>query len=85
MKWEYLFVSCEWTDMWRPRYINQQEQQGWETAPAMDQFARQLGEQGWEMIAFAPVTLVTGNGDASGMTIETNYSAIEMAFKRPHP
>jgi hypothetical protein len=85
MRWEYLFVSCEWGEVWRPRYVNQQEQAEWEIGPTMDQFARQLGEQGWELVSFAPVTLVGGKGDLSGLTIETNYSTIEMAFKRPRP
>jgi len=83
MKWEYLFVSCEWADFWRPRYVNQEELPGWLSGVSMSQYIQQLGTTGWEMIGFAPVTLVTGNTDPAGTTIQTDYNALELAFKRP--
>ena len=81
-QWEYLFLSAEWADYWRPRWTNQRELDRWEQGPPLAQFLQQLGVQGWELVSGAPVTLVSGSS-ASGSEIATDYSSLELFFKRP--
>lgn len=54
-KWEYLRVDMEGNgQFWVPHSINGQELRDWKKGPNFYDFANQLGDQGWELIA--PIT-----------------------------
>lgn len=68
-KWEYLFVDFRDYEGLRPRRVNDQELEGWETGPRMVDYFDQLGEQGWELTGYHPITM----------------GVIDAIFKRPKP
>ena len=49
-QWEYLFVLCEVSGEWRPRYVNGKELRDWKKGPAIFDYANTMGEEGWELI-----------------------------------
>lgn len=50
-QWEYLEVVLERArGEKRPRYLNQDEQAGWESGPTAIAFFNSLGREGWELI-----------------------------------
>ncbi len=74
-KWEYLIVTADLErNYWRPRYVNSRELPDWRRGPTLDEFANELGEQGWELVA-APFT--TGDAEFRGVAVA------RMIFKRP--
>jgi hypothetical protein len=56
-KWEYLLVSFQQHNGWRPRFINGQELEDWAAMPVIHDYANQLGEVGWELAGAASGTL----------------------------
>lgn len=54
-KWKYMFVVCHLNEQkqWTPHYINGQEVPDWFAGPPIHQASNDLGEKGWELIAFA--------------------------------
>ncbi len=52
-KWEYTFVLFGVGDRnaWRPAEVNDQTLPNWKRGPTGSEFANQLGEQGWELVA----------------------------------
>ena len=86
-KWEYLFAVAEvhaaWgEEIWRPRWVNGEELREWKRGPTVQQFANQLGQEGWELVQVGP-------GGDRGYTIATTaavgLSPLPMFFKRPLP
>ncbi len=75
-KWEYLFVTADKgdKDMTRPRWVNGQELPSWKKGPTFTEFANQMGEQGWELVA-APYTEASGAYGSTGNR--------RLIFKRP--
>jgi len=54
-QWEYLFVETALDKgTWRPYTVNGKELPNWKNGPRYQDYANQLGEQGWELVA-APV------------------------------
>lgn len=80
-KWEYLSVIAEYPaglldsktnyHEYKPKFINGQEQKDWKRGSTIDEYMKNLGEQGWELISFT--TPVYG------------VMPIMMVFKRPKP
>ena len=50
-QWEYLEVGLDRVrGAKRPRFLNQTEQNGWETGPTAIAFFNTLGHEGWELV-----------------------------------
>ena len=70
-KWEYLFIRADYVGgQWKPRHMNDQEVTDWKRGPVLSEFANQLGEQGWELVA-APFSITEG------------VASFRLIFKRP--
>ena len=67
-KWEYLYVGVDYNSD-KPRYINGQELRDWKRQPHISVFMNQMGEQGWELVAF----------------FNPSATVSPMVFKRPKP
>ena len=48
-QWELLLVSFQEYKGWRPRYVNGEELADWMDAPVIQDYATQLGQEGWEL------------------------------------
>src|SRR5512133_2030779 len=53
VKWEYLLVSFQDHNGWRPRFVNGQELEDWTAMPVIHDYANLLGEAGWELAGAA--------------------------------
>lgn len=56
-KWEYLFVQVSpargfTSTTWRAFAINDEPVANWERGPEWQDFFQQLGQRGWELVAF---------------------------------
>jgi hypothetical protein len=72
-KWEYLLVSFQEHNFWRPRFINGQELEDWTAMPVIHDYANLLGDVGWELAGAA-------SGALSGLT-----DGKQLCFKREKP
>ena len=83
-KWEYLFViATNEGNQWRPQYVNGQELSGWQRGPTLYQFANQMGEQGWELVAAPYTETAICGSDSWGNTHNTSYdTTYRLIFKR---
>lgn len=54
-KWKYMFITARAAEdgQWRPQYINGNEVPNWFSGAPIHQAANDLGEKGWEMVAYA--------------------------------
>jgi hypothetical protein len=51
-KWEYLFLTAEKLEkVWRPRFVNGKELEGWDTGSNLYEFANKLGNKRWELVS----------------------------------
>ena len=86
-KWEYSFVFATVTNdgEFRPRFANDKELDDWQAGPTLYEYANQLGESGWELLASNPVVFTQSNWHPLRETqsIVSELRAIEMVFKRP--
>ncbi len=72
-RWEYLLVSFQEHNGWRPRFVNGQELEDWTAMPIIHDYANLLGEVGWELAGAAA-------GALYGLT-----DAKQLCFKRAKP
>ncbi len=86
-KWEYSFVFATVTNdgEFRPRFANDEELDEWQTGPSLYEYANQLGESGWELLASNPVVFTQSKWQSLReiQSISSELRAIEMVFKRP--
>jgi len=86
-QWEYYFVFATVTNdgEFRPRFANDQEIDGWQSGPTLYEYANQLGDSGWELLASNPVVFIQSNWQSFRETqsISSELRTIEMVFKRP--
>ena len=86
-QWEYYFVFATVTadGEFRPRFANDEEHDDWQAGPSLYEYANQLGESGWELLASNPVVFTQSNWHPLRETqsIVSELRAIEMVFKRP--
>jgi hypothetical protein len=71
--WEYLIVSFQEHNGWRPRFINGQELEDWTEMPVIHDYANLLGDVGWELAGAA-------NGTLYGL-----MDSKQLCFKREKP
>ena len=59
-KWEYSFVFATVTNDGEvlPRFANDQELDDWQIGPTLYEYANQLEESGWELLASNPVVFI---------------------------
>jgi hypothetical protein len=78
-KWEYMFVKCERAgDFWKPRNINNADQENWHKGIDLVAFCNKSGSEGWELVT-AMVDTIPPTG-LMGSPKETSYRLI---LKRP--
>lgn len=53
VEWEYMEVVFRDYRGWRPRLINGRESSGWKSAPPIVDYLKQLGAEGWELVAMS--------------------------------
>jgi hypothetical protein len=53
--WEYREVVFREFRGWRPRYVDGRERWDWKDAPAILDYLRQAGEEGWELVSVGEV------------------------------
>ena len=86
-KWEYSFVFATVTNdgEFRPRFANEEELDDWQAGPTLYEYANQMGESGWELLASNPVVFTQSKWQPLRETqsIASELRAIEMVFKRP--
>ena len=86
-QWEYSFVFATVTDdgEFRPRFANEEELDDWQAGPTLYEYANQLGESGWELLASHPVVFIQSKWQPLRETpsIASELRAITMVFKRP--
>jgi hypothetical protein len=86
-KWEYYFVFAAVTNdgEFRPRFANDRELDDWQAGPTLYEYANQLGNSGWELLASSPVVFTQSNWQPllETQSIASELRAIEMVFKRP--
>jgi hypothetical protein len=86
-KCEYYFVFATVTSdgEFRPRFANDKELDDWHSGPTLYEYANQLGESGWELLASNPVVFIQSTGQPlrENQSIASELRAIEMVFKRP--
>ncbi len=86
-KWEYYFVFATVTNdgEFRPRFANDEELDDWQAGPTLYEYANQLGESGWELLASNPVVFTQSKWQPflETQSIASDLRAIEMVFKRP--
>ena len=85
-QWEYLFVFAAITsggDEFRPRFANDQELDNWQAGPTIYEYANQLGDSGWELLASNPVVVTQSNWQPllETQSISSELRAIKMVFK----
>ena len=85
-KWEYSFVFATVTNdgEFRPRFANDKELDDWQAGPTLYEYANQLGESGWELLASNPVVFIQSKWQPLRETqsIASELRAITMVFKR---
>jgi hypothetical protein len=47
--WEFLIVSFQEHNGWRPRYVNGEELEDWTALPVIHEYANLVGAAGWEL------------------------------------
>jgi hypothetical protein len=86
-QWEYYFVFATVTNdgEFRPRFANDEELDDWQAGPTLYEYANQLGESGWELLASNPVVFTQSKRQPlqEAQSISSELRAIEMVFKRP--
>ena len=57
-KWKYMFIACSLNEgrNWKPRYINGQEIPNWFAGNPIHQVSNDLGEKGWELVAYSALS-----------------------------
>jgi hypothetical protein len=73
IKWEYLIVSFQEHNGWRPRFANGEELEDWTKLPVIHDYANLLGDAGWELAGAA-------NGKLYGL-----MDSKQLCFKREKP
>jgi hypothetical protein len=86
-QWEYTFVFATVANdgEFRPRFANDEELDDWQAGSTLYEYANQLGERGWELLASNPVVFVQSKWQPllETQSIASELRAIEMVFKRP--
>jgi hypothetical protein len=87
-KWEFLFVFAAISSdegEFRPRFANDEELNNWQAGPTLYEYANQLGDRGWELLASNPVVFIQSKwqSEREAQSISSELRAIEMVFKRP--
>ncbi len=85
MGYYFVFATVTNDGEFRPRFANDQELDDWQAGPTLYEYANQLGESGWELLASNPVVFTQSNRHPLRETqsISSELRAIEMVFKRP--
>ena len=77
-KWEYLFIHSDFfREGWKVTFISDPALEDWTKDTSEHELSKRLGEQGWELISYAPFV-----GNPYGTTT-MGLIGIRMVFKRP--
>ena len=61
--WEYIVVSFQDYQGWRPRFENGKEYQGWMELPLMHEYINILSSEGWELVSASAGERLYGSTD----------------------
>jgi hypothetical protein len=79
-KWEYLFIYFSFDALregWYPTYIGDPTLEALLEDDTQNEAANNLGEQGWEMVSYAPIV------ETHSMLNKVLLESTRMVFKRP--
>jgi len=61
--WEYIVVTFQDYNGWRPRFENGQEYKGWMGLPLIHEYINDLASEGWELAASSAGERMYGSAD----------------------
>ncbi len=61
--WEYIVVTFQDYNGWRPRFENGQEYKGWMELPLIHVYINDLGSEGWELVTSSAGERMYGSAD----------------------
>jgi hypothetical protein len=61
--WEYIVVTFQDYNGWRPRFENGQEYKGWMELPLLHEYINDLSSEGWELVTASAGERMYGSAD----------------------